>query len=303
MTAAEPPSAPWWRFPGGGLLLDRPRVMGVVNLTPDSFSDGGALPTLDAALRHARRLVDDGADILDVGGESTRPGAAPVPVAEEAARILPFLREAARSFPGVPLSVDTRKAAVAEKALTAGARIVNDVSGLTFDPGMAPLVAEHGAGVVVMHMRGTPADMREHAVYDDVVTEVHDELAARVDGAVDGGIEPAAIVADPGLGFAKTAAQSLTLLAHLERFGDLGVPLLVGPGRKSFIGAVLGTPAADRVAGTVAACVVAYLRGARIVRVHDVAPVARALALAHAVEGAGVARAPFVGAVNRETSA
>lgn len=275
-----------WQLPGGSLLLDRPRVMGIVNLTPDSFSDGGELAGVDDALERARAMVEAGADLLDVGGESTRPGADAVPVDEEIARIVPFVRRAVRMFPNVPLSVDTRKAPVAEAALEAGARIVNDVSGLAFDPAMAPLVAARGAGVVVMHMRGTPADMARRAHYRDVVAEVRDELDQRLARARDAGVAPDAVVADPGLGFAKTAAQSLTLLRHLDALSDLGVPLLVGPSRKSFLGTVLGEPPHRRGAGTVAACVLAYLRGARIVRVHDVEPVVHALAVAHAVETA-----------------
>ena len=284
MTGGGSAAAPVWRLPGGGLSLERPRVMGILNLTPDSFSDGGTLPTLEAALERARSLVEAGADILDVGGESTRPGAVEVPADEEIRRILPFLREAVPAFPGIPISVDTRKAPVAEAALAAGARIVNDVSGLRHDPELAAGAARWSAGVVVMHMRGTPGTMRSLADYDDVVEEVRAELAEALEGAFAAGIEREAVVADPGLGFAKTAEQSLLLLRELERFADLGVPLLVGPGRKSFIGAVLDTPADDRVACTVAACVLSYLRGARVVRVHDVEPVARALALAHAVE-------------------
>ncbi len=275
-----------WQLPGGVLRLDRPRVMGIVNLTPDSFSDGGESSGVDGALDRARAMVEAGVDLLDVGGESTRPGADAVPVDEEIARILPFVQEAVHRFPNVPISVDTRKAPVAEAALEAGARIVNDVSGLTFDPAMASLVAARGAGVVVMHMRGTPSDMARRTGYHDVVAEVREELTRRLDRAREAGIAPEAVVADPGLGFAKTAAQSLTLLRHLHDLADLGVPLLVGPSRKSFLGAVLGEPPHRRGAGTVAACVLAYLRGARIVRVHDVEPVVQALAVAHAVETA-----------------
>lgn len=295
MTAASPV----WRFRGGRVALDRPRVMGIVNLTPDSFSDGGELDGVDAALARAGAFVAAGADLIDVGGESTRPGAEAVSPDDEIARIVPFIRAAARAFPDRPISVDTRKAAVAEAALDAGARIVNDVSGLTFDPAMAPLVAARGAGVVVMHMRGTPADMTRRTGYADVVAEVRAELAERLVRAREAGIPPDAVVADPGLGFAKTAEQSLTLLRRLDALDDLGVPLLVGPSRKSFLGAVLEVPPHRRVAGTVAACVLAYLRGARIVRVHDVEPVAQALAVAHAVERGIAADAPVLLSTDR----
>lgn len=272
-----------WRLEGAWRLeLEAPRILGVVNLTPDSFSDGGALTDLHQAVAHARRLVDEGADMLDVGGESTRPGAAEVPADEELKRVLPFLREVAGTL-GVPISIDTRKARVAAAALEAGAAVVNDVSGLAFDRDMAAVVAEHGAGLVLMHMRGTPADMRQRARYDDVVAEVTAELQMALDRALDAGIAADRIVLDPGIGFAKDARHSLELLGRLGELAALGYPLLVGPSRKSFLGHVHEVPPRERVAGTVAACVLAWDRGARLFRVHDVAPVAQALAVAHAV--------------------
>jgi dihydropteroate synthase len=266
--------------------------MGIVNLTPDSFSDGGRLRDLSTALDHARSLVADGAGMLDVGGESTRPGAHAVPEAEERRRILPFLRAAAGSL-GVPISVDTRKASVARAALDAGAAAVNDVSGLSHDPGMAQVVAETGAGVVLMHMRGDPVTMNDQARYGDVAAEVTAELASAVARARSAGIRRDALVVDPGLGFAKTPEQTLTLLGDLGRLEELGLPILVGPSRKRFIGSVSEAPPGERVAGTVAACVLAYLQGARIFRVHDVAPVVQALAVAQAAgraRGEGRAR-------------
>lgn len=267
------------------MALDRPVLMGIVNLTPDSFSDGGRFPDLSAALDHARGLVEAGAHILDVGGESTRPGALEVPEEEERARILPFLREASEF--GVPLSVDTRKASVARAALDAGAVVVNDVSGLAFDPEMAPLVAEAGAGAVLMHMRGDPATMTGLARYDAVGREVARELEAAVSRARAAGIPDDALVVDPGLGFAKTPEQTLALLGDLSPVVDLGFPVLVGPSRKRFIASVADVPPQERIPGTVAACVMAYLGGARIFRVHDVAPVAQALAVTHAAVLAG----------------
>ncbi|MHB1194044.1 MAG: dihydropteroate synthase [Longimicrobiales bacterium] len=282
-----------WRIRGGSLALDAPLVMGIVNLTPDSFSDGGLLGDLEAALDHARAMVSAGAAILDVGGESTRPGAAAVSEEEERARILPFVRRAAGEL-GVPVSVDTRKAAVARAALDEGASVVNDVSGLLFDPGMADVVAASGAGAVLMHMRGVPATMAGLTTYGGVSSEVAAELGAAVARARRAGISDEAVVLDPGLGFAKTPAQSLALLADLAPIHALGFPVLVGPSRKSFLGAVLGVPPERRATGTAAACVVAYLGGARIFRVHDVEPVVQALAVVRAIvqagegEGAGV---------------
>lgn len=293
--ADDPPGPPLsvrdgrrtWRIGGNrAVSLEEPVVMGILNLTPDSFSDGGELAELQAAVARAEAMVEAGATILDVGGESTRPGADPVPSDEEIRRILPFLREAAGRLP-VPLSVDTRKAEVARAALDAGAAVVNDVSGLAHDPEMAGVVAASGSGVVLMHMRGTPATMRDLARYGDVASEVAAELGEAVDRAETAGVERERIVVDPGIGFAKTAEQSLELLARLDRLRALDLPILVGPSRKSFIGAVVDVAPAERVAGTVAACVMAYERGARLFRVHDVGPAVQALRVAHAVRSSG----------------
>jgi len=256
--------------------------MGILNLTPDSFSDGGTLPTLEAVLRRAEWLVARGADLLDLGGESTRPGAEPVSVAEELDRVLPAV-EALRARFDLPLSIDTRKSEVAALALRAGATIVNDVSGLRFDPGMAPLVAAEGAGLVLMHSRGTPADMRERAQYRVVEEEVASELAGCLRVALGAGISPPAIVLDPGIGFAKTASQSLRLLSHLDSLLVLGFPLLIGVSRKSFLGELLGGAPQERDGGTAAASLMAYLAGARIFRVHDPAPTREALRVAAAI--------------------
>jgi len=264
------------------LELDTAKVMGILNLTPDSFSDGGELPTMEAALTRARRLVAEGADVLDVGGESTRPGARPVSPDEEMLRVVPVI-EALSSFLPVPISVDTRNAPVAREALRAGASIVNDVSGLAQDDRMASVVAEEGAGLVLSHMRGTPATMKELAVYDDVRTEVREELERSLEVARRAGIPDARIVVDPGIGFAKTGIQSLILLGGLGELGPLGRPILVGPSRKSFIGEVTGAPPGERGPGTLAACVLAYLQGVRIFRVHDVAPLVQALAVTRAI--------------------
>ena len=257
--------------------------MGVLNVTPDSFSDGGELADDPSrALKRARAMVKAGAVLLDVGGESTRPGADPVPEAEEIRRVLPVIDALTRELP-VAVSVDTRKAEVARAALAAGAAIVNDVSGLSHDSAMGAVVAEWKAGLVLMHMRGEPATMMEYARYDDVATDVKNELRVAVDTARGAGVPHEAIVVDPGIGFAKTAEHNLVLLDRLGVLSELGRPVLVGPSRKSFLGRILGVPPAQRVVGTVAACVTAYLSGASIFRVHDVGPAVEALRVAEAI--------------------
>lgn len=263
--------------------------MGILNVTPDSFSDGAQHAEIAAAVQRAIRMRDEGADIIDVGGESTRPGAHPVTATEERARILPVIARLADELPGVPLSIDTTKADVASAALDAGAAIVNDVSGLRLDGSMARVCADSGAGVVIMHSRGTVADMATyaHAVYGNVVTEVIDELRSRLGQAEESGVDPGNIVLDPGIGFAKRTADSLELLAGLDRLGGLGFPVLVGVSRKRFIGELTGIQvAAERVMGTVGVNVMALDRGARIFRVHDVAPNRQALDAAWGVLGA-----------------
>lgn len=279
-------SAAPWAVRGGTVSLEGPVVMGILNLTPDSFSDGGRFDSVERALSEAEAMAAAGAALIDVGGESTRPGADTVPVAEELRRVIPFVEAAATRLP-VPVSVDTRKADVARAALDAGAAVVNDISGLAHDPAMAEVVAGAGAGVVLMHMRGEPATMRERAHYDDAPREVASELRRAVERARGAGVADAAIVLDPGIGFAKNAAQSFAVLSRLQPLLGLGFPVLVGPSRKSFIGSVVDVPPERRLAGTVAACVAAYLQGARIFRVHDVEPVSQALAVADAIAAAG----------------
>ncbi len=283
-----------WEVRGRRLTLDRPVVMGIVNLTPDSFFDGGRFPDVEHALDEAAAMVAAGAGVVDVGGESTRPGADPVPAREELARVLPFVERAGDRIP-VPISVDTRKAEVARRALEAGAAIVNDISALAHDPAMGETVAEADAGVVLMHMRGEPATMAAHAHYGDVAAEVAAELGDAVSRAHRAGISDGRIALDPGIGFAKAAGHSLALLAHLDRVCRMGFPVLVGASRKSFIGSVVDVPPQRRLPGTVAACVTAYLQGARIFRVHDVEPVVQALAVVEAIVVAGEAGSPFLG--------
>jgi dihydropteroate synthase len=265
---------PSFRIPlssGSVLVLgERTLVMAIVNVTPDSFSDGGARLDPDRAIADALQMVEDGADILDVGGESTRPGAAPLPADEEWRRVGPVL-EGLCGRVRVPVSIDTYKADIAERALRLGATIVNDVTAMAADEAMAGVVARHHAAVVLMHHRGRSSGMYDRAVYGDVVTEVRDELAARVAVAEAAGITRDRIVIDPGLGFAKRAEQSLAALAGLTEFGSLGLPILSGPSRKSFLQRPLGDRApADRVWGTAAAVAASIWLGAHIVRVHDV---------------------------------
>ncbi|MFJ4849382.1 MULTISPECIES: dihydropteroate synthase [unclassified Streptomyces] len=269
---------------------DRCAVMGVVNVTPDSFSDGGEWFDPELAVKHGLDLVAAGADLVDVGGESTRPGAARVDEAEELRRVIPVVRELAAA--GVVVSVDTMRAAVAEKAVEAGAALVNDVSGGLADPAMIPVVAAAGSPFVVMHWRGQSIDMNNRAVYADVVGEVTGELRRSFDAAVSGGIAPERIVLDPGLGFAKDAEHDLALIAHMEDLRTLGRPLLIAASRKRFLGRVLAgeggdpPPARQRDAATAAVTAIAASRGAWAVRVHEVHDSADAVRVARAIEGA-----------------
>lgn len=249
---------------------ERTYLMGVLNVTPDSFSDGGEFNTLTAALAQAQRLVKAGADIIDIGGQSTRPGAKQISVEEELNRVLPVV-EAVSSVLSVPISVDTTRALVAKKAVEAGADLVNDISGGIFDPEMLPIVAYLGVPIALMHMRGTPQTMQQLTEYQDVVGEIYEFLESRIAAAVEAGIERSNLIVDPGIGFAKTAEQNLEILRQLPRFRSLGVPLLVGVSRKSFIGRILDRPdPKGRVWGTAAACCAAIAGWADILRVHDV---------------------------------
>jgi dihydropteroate synthase len=264
-----------WRCGGTDLSLDRPLVMGVVNVTPDSFSDGGVHFAPDAAVAHAHRLVAEGCDVVDVGGESTRPGAAAVDAAEEERRVLPVVTRLAAD--GLVVSVDTRRAALARRALQAGAAIVNDVSAGRDDVAMFDVCARAAAGVVVMHMRGTPRTMQDAPVYDDVVAEVATFLRERADAARTVGCPGDAIAVDPGIGFGKTLAHNLALLAATDRIAALGYPVVVGVSRKSMFATLLGLEVHERLDASLAAAVWAVLRGAAVVRVHDVAATRAAL--------------------------
>lgn len=270
----------------GAVSLERPVVVGILNITPDSFSDGGQFLAPAAALRHAEAMVDAGADMLDVGAESTRPGVASrLAVADEWARLEPVLTQLARRFPAVPVSVDTVNADTGRRALDLGAWALNDVSGGRVDPGVADACAAYGAGLILMHSRGSVSEMAtyQHAIYDDVVAEVAAELARVVDVAVGRGVDRGCVVLDPGLGFAKRPEHNYALLRGLPALVALGYPVMVGPSRKRFLGHVTGGEVTERDNATAAACVAAYDQGASLFRVHDVPRVREALAIAHAV--------------------
>jgi dihydropteroate synthase len=274
-----------WQLRSRTLTVGRlPLLMGVINVTPDSFSDGGLFLDPQAAIEHGLRLVEEGADILDVGSESTRPYSAPVDADEELRRGMPVvaaLCEQAR----VPVSIDTSKAAVAREAIAAGAQIVNDITALTADPAMLKVAVESGVGVCIMHMQGTPQTMQEKPTYDDVVEDVLRYLRERRDALTAAGIEQDRIAVDPGIGFGKTPQHNLALLSSAWRLHHLGCPVLVGPSRKSFIGVVLDDPQADRTAGTIGVALSLARQGVQILRVHDVAPVRQALLLYEASGG------------------
>jgi dihydropteroate synthase len=277
-----------WSWPlRGGRRVDiggRVLLMGVVNVTPDSFSDGGAFLECSAAVEHALRLVAEGAAIVDVGGMSTRPGAAEVPEAEELRRVVPVI-DGIRARSEAAISVDTYRVEVARRAWEAGADIVNDISAFTFDPAMLAFLAGHAVPAVAMHMRGTPRDMQDDPRYDDVVGEVRAFLAGVLQRAREAGVPDGRVAVDPGIGFGKTVAHNLELLRGLCRLRELGGPVLLGASRKSFIGKVLGGGAAGRLEGTLSVSALAVAGGADVVRVHDVAANLRAVRMAEAVTG------------------
>lgn len=264
----------------------RTHIMGILNVTPDSFSDGGRFFDHARAVDHARRMADEGADVIDIGGESTRPGAAPVSLEEERRRVLPVI-ERLSGVLRIPLSIDTTKAAVADEAVGAGAVIINDVSALRADPDMAALAARRGAAVVLMHMRGTPRTMQRQVAYDAMIDEIRDFFRERIDCARAAGIGERRMMIDPGIGFGKSVPDgNLTLLRRLGCFASLHKPVLVGPSRKAFIGAVPGAAADDREDGTAAAVAIAVANGASMVRVHNVGMMKRVAAMADAIMAA-----------------
>ncbi|MDA8170895.1 MAG: dihydropteroate synthase [Nitrospiraceae bacterium] len=262
----------------------RAYIMGILNVTPDSFSDGGLYLEPEKAVERALRMAGEGADIIDIGGESTRPGAAALSAEVEIGRTLPVI-EAIKKGAQIPVSIDTCKAAVASAALDAGADIINDISAMRFDAAMPGLAARSGAPVILMHMKGTPADMQKNPRYDALIPEILDYLRVSIRLAVDAGVEEEKIIIDPGIGFGKTMEHNLEILKNLESFTGLGKPVLVGPSRKAFIGHILGgAPPADRLEGTIAAATIAIMNGANILRVHDVKEVSKAARVADAIK-------------------
>ncbi len=270
MSLSSPSSADWQVREHTFCWGTRTYLMGVLNVTPDSFSDGGLFDQLDTAIAQARSLVAAGVDVLDVGGQSTRPNAVDISCDEELSRVVPIIK-AIRQETDIPISIDTTRAAVARATIAVGADIVNDISGATFDPAMLATVAELGVPIVLMHIRGTPQTMQQLTDYEDLIGEICAFLQARVEAAIACGIDPSRIAIDPGIGFAKTYAQNLEILRRLPEFRALGYPVLVGPSRKGFIGHLLNQPnPRDRVWGTAAACCAAIAGGADLIRVHDV---------------------------------
>ena len=266
-----------------GMVLDSPRIMGILNVTPDSFSDGGNHQTAAKAVQRARRMVSSGAHIIDIGGESTRPGAQPVPKEAEIARVEPVITALSREL-ATPISIDTRKSAVADAAVSAGAALVNDVSGFTYDPMLAHYCRDRKLPVCVMHARGDPETMQQDPRYDDVLLDVYDFLAAQVAMLEEMGIPRARIIVDPGIGFGKTIEHNLTLLRDVALFHGIGCPVLVGASRKGFIGKISGVEtSAERVSGSVAVAQAVAAQGVQIVRVHDVSATAQALAMWRAI--------------------
>jgi dihydropteroate synthase len=272
-----------FNFRNGSLdLSQRTHIMGVLNVTPDSFSDGGKFFDPDEALRQAEKMIGDGADIIDVGGESTRPFSEPVEESTETERVVPVISAIAKRFKTV-ISIDTCRAAVAKASLDAGAQVINDVSALRFDPNMGKVAAAEKAGLVLMHMKGTPRNMQVNPEYSDVVSEIKAFLAHAVERARASGVNPGRILVDPGIGFGKRLEHNLTILRELSAFKEVGPPVLVGPSRKSFIGSILDAPVDRRLIGTVAAIVVSVMNGASVVRVHDVKEAREAVLIADAV--------------------
>jgi len=265
---------------------DKPLVMGILNLTPDSFSDGGRFNTTDKALVQAIKMIEQGADIIDIGGESTRPGADKVSVEEEIARVVPVIEALAKKS-DIPISIDTYKSEVARRSLEAGVSIINDISGLRFDPQMAGVAVKYKAGLVLMHIKGTPEDMQKDPQYDDLLDEIKSYLNGSIKIALEAGVERSAIAIDPGIGFGKTVAHNLSLIKNLAYFKDLGYPIVIGASRKSFIGKLNNDiPASERLPGSLAAAILAVQNGANIIRCHDVAETKQALKIMGAVESA-----------------
>ena len=266
-------------------LGERTHIMGVLNVTPDSFSDGGQYLDSRKAIKRAREMAEEGADIIDVGGESSRPGSVPVGLDEELKRVMPVIEEVAKKT-DIPISIDTYKSEVARRALDGGAEIVNDISSLNFDPGMADLIAQRRVPVILMHMRGTPKDMQNDLHYDSLIPEILAYLRQSIDRAEATGVNPRKIVIDPGIGFGKSAEDNLRIIRNLSEFKILGKPILLGASRKSFIGKILNNEVGDRLEGSIASVVAGIINGANIVRVHDVKETKRAVLIIDAIKSA-----------------
>ena len=259
--------------------------MGVLNVTPDSFSDGGQFLDTKSAVYHALRMAEQGADIIDIGGESTRPGSDPVSINDELARVIPVI-EGIRGKSTIPISIDTYKSIVARAAIAAGANIINDISGLNFDPEMVNIVRDHRVPIIIMHIKGTPKNMQVDPQYDDLIQEVIDYFQKQIDFCRDNGVPKSKIILDPGIGFGKKLNDNFILIRELKRFTELGYPVLIGPSRKSFIGLTLDLPVEQRFEGTAAAITAGIMNGARIIRVHDVLEMKRVQIISDQIRGA-----------------
>ena len=271
----------WCRNPNRETL-----VMGILNVTPDSFSDGGQFFSVEAAIEHGQSLINDGADIIDIGGESTRPGADPLSIEDELERVIPVIKRIRKDHNDILISIDTYKSEVAQQAIEAGADIVNDVSGFVMDPKMPTAIANFNAFVILMHMKGTPTNMQENPSYDDLIVDISSFFLYQINIAKTTGIPTDKIILDPGIGFGKTAAHNFTIIQKLNRFCELGFPIMIGPSRKSFIGTTLDLPPNERIEGTAAAVSAGILNGARIVRVHDVKEMKRVVAITEKIRTA-----------------
>ena len=271
----------WCRNPNRETL-----VMGILNVTPDSFSDGGQFFSVEAAIEHGQSLINDGADIIDIGGESTRPGADPLSIEDELERVIPVIKRIRKDHNNILISIDTYKSEVAQQAIEAGADIVNDVSGFVMDPKMPTAIANFNAFVILMHMKGTPTNMQENPSYDDLIVDISSFLLYQFNIAKTTGIPTDKIILDPGIGFGKTAAHNFTIIQKLNKFCELGFPIMIGPSRKSFIGTTLDLPPSERIEGTAAAVSAGILNGARIVRVHDVKEMKRVVAITEKIRTA-----------------
>ena len=261
-------------------------VMGILNVTPDSFSDGGLFYNTDEAVSHALQLIEDGIDIIDVGGESTRPGAKKISEEEEIQRIIPVVKQIRELSPEIIISIDTTKSMVAQKAIQSGANIINDISGFSFDNRMIDVVRESKVPVIIMHMQGDPSNMQNKPVYDDLIIDISSFFKSKIKLATDAGIKKKQIILDPGIGFGKTVGDNFQLINQLNEFCKLGFPVMIGPSRKSFIGTTLNLPVDERLEGTAAAVAVGVMNGARIVRVHDVKEIKRVVTIVEKIRTA-----------------